>query len=909
MAGFDAKTYKSGVLKPYSKGEGFEQLREVLQALARDPADGSYSRLELNQLYAVPNPVKADELKAWKTSITSTLNKSMGMFPAAKLLGQLLTHIEQQGKDLTDPAFWGSLQAERQKLTIAALEQGVDQLRHEYPLGVITLEELTARLAAIGVTGVTEGSIRSVAENKGFAIYPEFELPSRDMPSPGLVNSWKSLANDSAYRSVLDVLLLHDTARINDVTFIDQLSAAGAVFGVRDIHAAHEKADKSKDTNDIQLAKKFLSVVKGEINDDVKLREIIMIAMVQLVTTRLGRGQPIVGVRDNLVSRGVSKVDAARLVTAIDTEANAGGSGSKIGLEQVRELLGRGQLAEAERTHAAIIVEDDEADAYRQLGLRVADLNQQKTDALDRYQTAMSARDLQSASKAIAEAIAIDAADDALIALRDAVPPAAPSSLQVLIKDSTVELNWAQTADTAISYTVVRAEGRLPAAVTDGTSLGNNLSISSFVDTNPPVGSRAGYAVFGTRDGQVYSDAAAAEIMVLQRPTGLQAETQTDSTQLSWNMPASASGVVITQQNPNGSQAETEVLRGTIFQVDGLRTGERYRFSIRTIYLLDSGRHLSEPSAITVLPRGVAKGVNDLQIESVGESDTELQATWGAVEGFEIELWQFPRTSEVAQGTTVDAANLGKLGAKRLTVVPRDIGGGVMVARLPQIPEVVKIFPITVTESGGLIGHSVIAGSAEQVSNIVTEVFGEELRLSWDWPSGDYLIELSWRDDGKPRTRRVTRSRYRAEGGSVLANAARITNLGIATVIRVDDDEWVSAAVPAPTASRVGTPTANYRIQMKKALFGGKVTCHIEATTPEPGFTMPVDVVLKHGSIMPFSADDGSRIEHLVFDFSTSAASNHIVEIGKRSSPFWVCLFASQADHQLTPPPTSELKG
>lgn len=101
MASFDSKKYRNEVLKPNSRGEGLEQLREVLAELRRDPQSSAYARLDLNALYEVPNPVTAQDLGEWKKAISPALNKAQAL-PAAPLLKLLLEALEQQGKALTD---------------------------------------------------------------------------------------------------------------------------------------------------------------------------------------------------------------------------------------------------------------------------------------------------------------------------------------------------------------------------------------------------------------------------------------------------------------------------------------------------------------------------------------------------------------------------------------------------------------------------------------------------------------------------------------------------------------------------------------------------------------------------------------------------------------------------------------
>lgn len=909
MSGFDPKKYKQEVLKEHSRGEGMEQLREVLQLLNRDPASTAYARLDLNFLYAVPNPVTEAELKAWKTNVVSTLNKAKQTFAAAKLLSSLLEHLESQGNDITQPEFWGVLQSMRRQQVDQALTNGMKQLRSEYPLGIVTIEELTDRLATIGIAGITEGSIRKVAADEGLEVHQAVELPDAGMPSSALANSWKAIVKEASYRSILDLLLLHAPDRLRNATFLTEVTAHGQPIGVSDVRAAHEKANQSKDKDDVQLAKKFLGVLSAEVRDSATLQNIVLITLSDLVADRIRRGQPVITVREHLVSIGLEHTEASRLVAAVEAlnSAGAGGSGPGLNLESVRDLLSRGQLAEAERTIAAVSPDGEEAEGHKQLTEQIAKLKSQKEQALKRYREALQAKEFAAAVAAIDEAINVDQADDSLVDLRNAVPPEAPTGLQLRLQDASVVLTWAQASDPKIAYSVVRMPGQPPSVVTDGTQIAKEFTSATHVDSAPPEATRVGYSVFATRDGRVFSEAASAEITVLHAPRDLQATTDLTSAQLSWTTPAGAVGAVITQLDPSGQRTNTEVLTGSLFHAQALVRGASYRFSVRAIYLLDNGRQLSEPVSITVVPRGTADTVRDLTmtLTTSAEGNDVLEASWAGAEGFDVELWSFPRQAVVPEGNTVDGARLEGLGAKRLPTFP---GVNGETARLEVPREFIKVAPLTVLDNGYLVGTSVVTGSAPPAQRIVTERFAESLRLSWEWPEGDYIMELRWKDDGKGRVRRVTRTRYRTEGGILLSNFARISELSIATVVRVDEEEWASPGVACPLPIGRGVQRASYSMTMKKALFGGKVTCTITATTQTPGAGVPVDAVLKQGTVMPYSPDDGHRVEQFNLDFTSESTFIHTLELGSVKSPFWVCLFATD-DTELTPPSTTQLKG
>ena len=906
MATFDAKKYRDTVLKPHSRGEGYEQLREVLAELHRDPGSGGYAKLDLGMLFGVPSPVSEPELKEWRTKIEPALNRAQQL-PAAKLLKQLLDVLSTQGKPLTEPSFWGGLQADKHKLQLAALDTGMQQLRSEYPLDVVALDELKARLATIGISSVTDGSIASVATQHGLNIQPSFTLPTEGIP-PAIQPVWKETSQFTEFRSMAEVVLMHRPEDLRDVTFIERLGTPLGPITTADIEHARLKSEQGRDTNALQNAQKLLGAMKAACPSDSALHAVILSSLAELATAHLGRGRPQLAVRDHLHAIGFDRVDASRLVAALGASSGAA-AGPKLGLNDVRELVSRGELGEAERMLSALESDSEEAADHASLTEQIAQLRVKKQQAVSEYHTALSARDFTAASAAMATAISIDQGDATLPPLRDALPPAAPVSFQAREQGPTVQLTWTPSPGGEVSYTVVRSLDRAPATVGDGDRVAAGVAALTYTDSAPSIGSRSFYAVFATRDGTLFSDGTTAEVTVLPPPTALASVSAETSAQLTWSNPSGAAGTSITQTMPDGTRIEHEVHQGSTLQITGLTSGATYRFAAHSWYLLDSGRQLSAPVSISVVPRGAASTVTDLEVAADPAGGGErLIATWTPSAGFEVELWRFPRNAALPEGTLTDGAALTAVQGVRLNLGGVRATGTRASGRLPELHEVVRIAPVTITDDGYLVGYSQVTGNAPRATQIVTEAFGDELGVSWEWPEGDYIIELGWHDGERQRTRRVTKARYRSDGGAKLAGAASIAALTIATVVRVDGDEWVSTPATVPLSEPRAAHAATYRMSIKRALFGGKITCHITATADATGFTIPADIVLKRGAVMPFDATDGTVQAHIDLDFRESTTFEHTIQLAKEASPFWVCVFPRDGS-LLDPPPTSELKG
>ncbi|MCQ2001130.1 fibronectin type III domain-containing protein [Arthrobacter zhaoxinii] len=899
MAGFDAKKYRDTVLKPTSKGEGYEQLREVLAELRQDPDSTSYARLDLNVLYDIPSPVKAEELKGWKAQIVPALNKA-GQLPSAPLLKALLELLEKQGHVLTDPSFWGRLQEQRQKRVRTDLEEGLRKLRAEYPLGFVESGELLSRLQTVGVAGVTDKSIFHIAGEQGLQVFTKLQLDATGVPEK-LKSVWRAAARNPEYRSVLDLLLLHRSGDIKDVRFLDELTAGGKPFTVADIDAARRQSERGQDTDALQDAQKFLGAAKDIAVSQTDLQQLVLGTVMDWVGAQLGRGKPKLEVRDDLVRRGFHVDDTSRLVSTLSSGTGA----ARTGLGTVRDKLSEGLLAEASAALTSIVPAEDEENEYGILTARIAELTDKKKALLQRYHQAMEAGDFPAALTAVTDAMRIDQADDRLASLQDAVPPAAPSSLTLRVESAGVMLRWPQ-ADSLV-YTVVRDEGRAPATPQDGKILAAGIRAGSYRDAAAPAGRSVSYAVFASRDGTVFSGPRTDTIAVLPAPSDLAASSAPTSALITWSRPSHAAGVVVTRLGPDGNSIETEVSTGSTFRATGLKTGASYRFSVKAYYLLPDGRKFSEAVSIVVVPRGEASAVTDLLLTSP-DSDGVVRATWSGPDGFDVELWRFPPLSEVPEHR-MSLQQAKASGGQAIQPLP---GGGksgtqtrVLFRAFPGINTVV---PLTVDDEGFLVGNRVLSGSAPQPTAVVAEAFGDDLRVSWEWPQGDYIMEVAWKLDGVPRTRRVTRARYRADGGVKIVNGAAADGLTIATVITVDDERLTSTPLPVPLQAR-SRLTIHYEVRIKRS-FTGNVTCVVSAESSAAGSTVDTDLILKEGKIMPTSSTDGKLIEHLALDFTTGTSSRHEIPLGKVKSPFWLSLFTQgNGETNLIAPPTSQLKG
>lgn len=913
MNEFDAKAYRNDVLKPSSRGEQLARLKAVIADLRRDPASTAYASLDLQRLYALPSVLTDEALRErFERKVLPALNKASAM-PSAALLKQLHELMAAQGKDLFSPSFWESLAVVRSKSLRAELDDGIQKLSVEYPLGLVTEGELATRLAGLGLSDLPKSEVLAAARAQKLDVVPDLELPDEGLPA-NLRRPWAAVTRHSEFRSIFDILLLDRPPDEDSAGLIGRLAVGTTAITVSDIESARQKGEQLRDSDPLQDARKMLGALKDHCRDDAGLRDVVVLTVIDLISTQLERGMPRLAVRDDLILRGITRSDAGRLVHAV--AAGAGGDGAaRVGLEVVRDLLRDGQLSEAERTLVATTPDAEEAGDYSTLIERVEQLKERKRSGVAAYRSHHSARDFDAAAEALRNAIAVDRADESLDAMLAALPPLPPRTLKIRTEGTAVVLTWAGDSDGATRFTVVRAEGRVPAGPDDGTRVAEGVTSMTVTDTVAPTATLLGYAVLASRDGETYSDAATAVITILAPANRVSATTDLTSTEVSWELPAKAAGTVVTRLDPDGASRSHELPAGRSLRMEDLITGARYRVSVQAVYLLSSGRQVSEAVSVAVVPRGPASEVRDLDVLEVLDGDDRqvLEATWSAVQGFEVVLWAFPREVDVRVGQILDDRQLERSGGERLAPLPAfgapSVGGkGGM--RFASLPTVMKIVPVTIVDSGGLIGLPLLAGSAPTPAGVTVETFGTELRLSWEWPDGNHIVEVGWRSGPRRLSRRISRARYREDGGVRIADAANVEDLTLATVVKTDGEDWTSPAAAVPLGdSQRRIARARYSLRMKRSLLSGRVRCVITADNAEPGSIIPVEVVRKQGGVMPYGPEDGQTVARIELDFTAATSVRHELALEKQRSPFWICVFPVDPAVHLEAPPTAQMKG
>lgn len=897
---FDKKAYRESVLVPLAKDPArMDALKEVIRDIQSNPGDVTpLGRMDFGALYAITSGMDKAVLTKHLSSLKMLYNTKK--LPSSELLKQLLDSLEKAGSEVSDTVFWGTAQAAQSTVLADRLDTYGAAVAADFPLRVITTDAAREVARSMGLATVSDAELQTALAKVNVDPFDDFEAPTTLVPA--VVSEALKLPE---FPTLADVLLLGTGRGGGDVvTAIDRFASGGSEFTPASVDTAHANSQKVRgEGNAVTAAQRTLTMLRSDFPSTQALRDLALATLLERAQTLLRGGAPRVAARDQLVKLGWTSVDAARAVTKL---AGVGSGATGPTLADAAKKFAAGDLAGARGILMAMSPADEDAAERAQLERQLQTAEQKKADHISNFRAAAAKRNFTAAETALRAAIAIDRSDLSLEQELIRIPPAAPAALSVHMDGAAAKLAWTISGDDTLKFTIVRAEGRTPANPQDGTLLDGSATGATFKDPAPPVGKRVAYAVFSTRDCATYSDPVSSEILVVPPPSNVEAAASLDSIDLSWSVPREATAVTATRIDGSGQTQQYSAGAHERLHITGLTMGTIYQFSLTASYVVEGALAMSPSTVISAIPRGMARPVNDLDVTASGPAAHE--ATWTAPAGFSVELWSFGLRTASVEGKTLEPDELRAMGGQPLTLTAlTGTTGQRAKVRLPT--GLAVIYPTTVDGSAHLMGQPVVAGSAPQAENIVTESLGDDVRVSWVWPSGDFDFELTWVDGGMKRNRRISKARYTSEGGVRLAHASQLSDLTISTVVRIDGESYNSSAQPVPLAGS-STARISYALKIKKSLMGSSFTARISATADQASDPIPVLIVVRDGGRLPLEPEYNDTIMTETLTFNEGLGTVLSLDLGKLSSPFWVRMFpAEQGSALFEDPPATDMKG
>ncbi|MBP2409411.1 fibronectin type III domain-containing protein [Brachybacterium fresconis] len=879
-----------------------DALKAALADLKADPCSESYLSINLPFLFAIPDEATSTAaLEQHGRKLAQAYNKSQNL-PAAVQLKHLKSILSETGR-FEDPSFWSQLSDKRREVIDTRVQDAIRSLQEEAPLGVIASSVATATLRSLGLMEIGVADLTAELGRAGVTVFADLEPPIENVLLP-IRNTWERVRKHAEYRTIFHLLALKDGGTVEAARCIDELSIAGRRITPSEVTQSHLRTKTGRDTNAIQDAQKFLAEL-SRVSDGEQLRQIAYATVWADAAELSARSMPSRLIAESLTNAGLEEFDAHRLAASVRARGTA--SAPSLSTDAVRGLLAAGLLEEAGRTLGALKEEPDTAAEREQLGLRISELQEAKRDALDAYRRAEDEGDVEVADEHLRRAIRVDGGDDRLQELLVQLPLRAPH-VRVLLDSCSALLSWDVQDETA-RYTVYRST-RPFSSIPAGTVVASDISGGGCSDRSVPAGEHVHYAVVATRPGGTPSRPGLTDIECLPAPNDLHAEATLDAVDLTWAVPKVCHSVVIELLDDAGRTIRHEAPGTTLHRFDGLTAGETYRVIATARYLTTAGPRTSKPASITVTPREEARPVLDLEVEQGSPSGGDDSfARWTAVPGFRVSLWAFPRGAAPTVGRHVTVSEARSAGGRELRAPVRAPTPDRFEARLPGLSGIALITPLLETDSYLLVGQSALAGSAPAVDDVRTSTFADHLRLTWSWPQAVEQVEVSWQLRGITRTRYVTPSRYRNDGGVYIAEPTEISDIAITTVIGGDDEQIASGKVHA-TYQPQSSASLNYTTKITRSLIGrSTVQLVITASSPVPA-PCALGLFLSKGSLLPMDPGAGQLIQHIQADFPDSGTLRQDVDLGRLRSPFWIRLFSlDPSGPRLIDPPTPQLKG
>lgn len=894
---FDPKSYKKDVLVPLAKDKTRSAaIDAAIRALSQGKGEAALAELDLATLVSIDSAAPDDLVGHLKTLRTS-LNKWGRNPPSADKVRLLLKAASDAGIGLDTSTFWREHSEQQRSAKAATIKTFIEGLAQENPLGVLSPEALASAARGAGLSEVSETELHSEAGRNGLRIVADVEEQKVRVP-PILMTA----VDHPEFRTLVDLLTYPEAAV--DVSILDSLSSGGSAISVAQLQLAHERAETARDSNAVQDAQKALGLLRKECATDTELHCLVRAAVLQHASGLAKLGGPLLAQRAQLIAAGLDKVDAARVVRHLNPMGKGGAVGA---VQQITRALGEGDLAEARRLTDALPEDADEATERAAVVAQLDGAEKRKRDLVAEADDAISRRDFASAENALAQAVGIDSCDVDLARRRAALPPACPDGLRARVIEGGVELTWPTVVGDNVRYRVVRSEGIASANSIDGKAIAAEIESTSAFDPKAPVARELHYAVFATRDGRTYSDPATVSIIALPPVANLGFTTDTSRVSLSWTMPSSALGAQV-EVHSVGAKTETHEVSSTAITVPDLELGRRYTFVVRAVYAVGGRRMPSEAAQIEASPRGELIAPQAFAVEAVSHAGRDaIRASWREVPGYDVGVWKLPLDVALVPGLPIMLADLEHRGGCRLEALPEVTPSTGTVTREYAVSGVAAYSAVAVDGERGAPSETIVSGVAPPATDVLAERLGDHVRLSWVWPDGDLLIEISWNQGGLSRTRRVTRAKYAADGGVTLSGSDALSDIAIATVVRGSEDEWTSVPVPIPFAA--ARPKISYTIEIRKGLFRAPTAT---VTLDPAGYsgTLDVELVLSTDSYLPSSPLAGDVLLHRTIQFEAHTPDSFDLELKKRiPAPYWLRLFtASDAPVVLLDPPTSQLK-
>jgi hypothetical protein len=846
--------------------------------------------------YAITLPASDAEIVAQIKAVRAYWNKTyQGSSPRAQVAKVCRAQDdqlkEQHGAAMETRNWWEQRQSERQSAAQASIAKMAGQLKNKYgPLGVVTASVVDGFAESLNLTAAD--SARAV-EQAGLRRVDEVPLPESE-PIASYAALVKSMLECGA-ASIPE--LVHPGA--GEFSLVERYSCRGDQRKRLDVAAVEQQtkeADKRGSSPSWNARRSALKILSRALKEGVDLRDLALYHLVTIAREKIKYGLELAV--EDLQKAGLARGDAVIIVVVL---ADQNTVVDAAGLSKVRKLLADGRLAEAAQTAQAL----GEA-AQRDEALAEVKSVRDRLDALlAQARTARQAGDDARAVDVLREARGISA-DDADAELR-IIPLAPPADLRAIGDGAKVRLFWQRApghGDDTV-YAVARTEGRPPAAPADGTAVHHGPE-TTCADEQPRVARAVQYGVFAASDGRPGSPAAVVPVTLLPPVSQLEAEVGPDSIDLHWSAHPATGEVRVARTWP-GRRPEPVPVAGHGCHLDSLPEGQAQHFAVTAIYRgLDGAELASDAEHIDATPLAEARPVDKLRARAIEVAGAaRLRVSWTPVDSSQVQIRRSDTPPTWRFGAAVAPQEMARFGQE---VTGRRSTGRAEVARETEIPPGVHhLVPFSIGGTGIVVGRPVAVGVTDPVRHLVVTPFATYATVSWEWPPGIQMAEVSWELGDQADSFTVGMAQYRSGGGVEVPLGPSPCTVQVRALILAGEVAFTAPPVQA-VIEQVTEVAIAYTISGGLGRFGGR-SKKVIFSSDESCADVQVRLVAAPGRVMPTSAAKGITLLDTSLALEPGLPVEHEVTVPKAvKRPYWFRCFIVAGRARLIDPPISVLK-
>ena len=899
MVPFDPRAYEDEVVKP---------LRRRLPHLPDD----------LLTRYAIDLDMDAGQLRERTAAVLrlwARIAQRAGQsgLVCAQFLREHDELTRSPAADLTDPRWW----QQRERVRNRQLEPEIADLAAllaagHGELGVITDGQLRAAAAAHGTLG--DADLDRARSAAALRVVPPVGLPT----AAGMRGRFDSLTTKLIAAGVDSIprLLFPGLTAFGLLRGFTVVPVPGGRTGALNAAAVAERGrelDTLPDNAAVRATREAIGMLATEAAAGTDLTALCLFHLLGPVRDKRAEGAGARTLFGLLQRTGLAGAEAGRIAVSVLAEP----TGRADPLAAVAQLLSDGRLLAAQQAAEPLTGPAGEA------GRTAVRSRRDEVERLRRAAAAdLRAGDHERAAERLREAVCQATDLPGLAADLERIPAAAVLEVAAVPDGTGVRITWrpAPEHDEHTRYRVLRGAGPPPVDASDGIEIPPEPSAGSSpvagvdpvaIDTSPPPGRPLRYAVLArSGTGRWSRPVGAAPVRIVPPVTGVQVDGGSGVVLGHWLAHPDVSGVEV-RRHPDPPAGA-----GELIPVDGVRSfrdasavdGTRYRYAITAVYSPpEAGGELlrSEPVLVGGATRPEPRPVPVLSATPLPDPGAPaVRLGWRQPAGSEIVIRHAAQPCPWAYGQWVPAAELAGWG-RPLDGERSARGDAVtLLARLPVGRR--YCVPFTLGPAGGLRGQDAVVDLVPPVRRLRAQRFGDDIRLSWAWPDAVGAADVVWAGG----TRRITRTRYREEGGCHLVAVSGATRVDVHAVLPAGggaDEEGRASPVSVEVHRR--PVRIDYRMRRHGHRWTGGVHATAEFSGAELVPAATVVIIASAGPVLPAAPDAGIELLRDTVRIEPGVPVSLQARVPSLPRPYWLrCFLLGSAGALLVDPPVDQLK-